>query len=72
MAQSEVARLMQQIELECQSLKLALEGYAVVSNHDTINHKYNALGDYQEQLQSLVGEQEAARVIFETYHEVVG
>ena len=72
MAQSEVALLMQQIELECQSLKLALEGYAVVSNHEAINHRYNALGAYQEQLQSLVGEQEAARVVFETYHEVIG
>ena len=72
MAQSEVAHLMQQIELECQAMRLALEGFAIVSNHNAISHKYDALGRYQEQLEPLVGEQEAQRIIFDTYHEVVG
>jgi hypothetical protein len=69
---SELAQLMQQIELECQSIRSALEGYAVVSNHEAINHKYDALGGYQEQLQALVGEQEAGRVVFEAYQKAVG
>ncbi len=72
MAESEVARLMRQIELECQAIKLALEGFAAVSNHETINHKYDTLGRCQEQLQPLVGEQEAQRIVFDTYHAVVG
>lgn len=72
MPESEVARLRRQIELECQAMKLALEGYAAVSNHKVINHRYKMLGEYQEQLEPLVGEQEAQRIVFDTYHEVVG
>ena len=72
MAESEVARIMEQIELECQVLKFMSEGYAVVPNHAAINRKYRSLGKYQDQLQSLVGEEEAMRVVYETYHEVVG
>lgn len=72
MAKSEVARLMEQIELECQVLKLMSEGYAVVSNHAAIHRKYQSLGKRQDQLQSLVGEEEAMRLVYETYQEIVG
>jgi hypothetical protein len=53
-------------------MQQALTGYASVASHDTINHKYNALDTYREQLQPLVGEQEALRMIVETYIEIVG
>ncbi len=33
---SEVARLRKQIELECEAMKQALYGYAVVASHDAI------------------------------------
>ena len=69
---SEVARLRQQIELECEAMHRALEGYAVVSSHAIIQHKYEQLGKYQEQLASLVGEQEAMQTVVETYIKVVG
>jgi hypothetical protein len=69
---SEVAWLTQQIELECQALKLALKGYGFIANYEAINHKYRSMGEYQDRLQSLVGEQEAMRVVYETYHKVVG
>lgn len=69
---SEVARLRQQIELECEAMRLALSGYAVVASHEIIDQKYNALGKYQEALGRLVGDEDALRVVIETYEKVVG
>jgi hypothetical protein len=69
---SEIARLRKQIELECQSMKQALYGYAVIASHDAINHKYDTIGRYQEQLEQLVGEQEAAEIVCDLYAEIVG
>ena len=72
MSLSEVARIREQIELTCQAMQLGLQGYAAVAKHQIIANKYNALGQYQEQLEKLVGEQEAARIVCEVYIEVVG
>ncbi len=69
---SEVARLRRQIELECESMRLALSGYAVVASHKFIEQKYNALGKYQEELEQLVGTEDANRMVVETYAKVVG
>lgn len=71
MAESEVARLMRQIEMECEAMKRGMQGYAVVARHQTIAYKYDALGAVQEQLEKLVGEQEAMRVVFETYEKAM-
>jgi len=72
MSRSEVARLRRQIELECESIHLAMYGYAAVARHQIIEHKYNALGEYQEQLETLVGEEEAANIVRDTYIKVIG
>jgi hypothetical protein len=69
---SEVARLRRQIELECEAMRLALCGYAVVASHEVIEQKYNALGRHQEALGQLVGTEEASRMVVETYAKVVG
>ncbi|MBA2681304.1 MAG: hypothetical protein H0U76_23250 [Ktedonobacteraceae bacterium] len=69
---SEVARLRARIERECQAMRAGLTGYAVVSNHEAINHRYDALGDYQQQLEPLVGTEEAARMTVEIYREAMG
>ncbi|MDQ2905056.1 MAG: hypothetical protein M3Y81_16075 [Chloroflexota bacterium] len=69
---SEVARLRRQIELECEAVRLALYGYAVVASHEFIERKYNALGMHQEALEHLVGTEEANRLVVETYAKVVG
>lgn len=71
MAESEVARLMRQIEMECEAMKRGMQGYAAVAKHQTIAHKYNAIGAVQEQLETLVGKQEAMRVVCETYERVI-
>ena len=72
MAESEVARLREQIELECQAMHLGLNGYAAVAKHQIIEHKYNTLGKYQEQLEALVGPKEAVSIVVETYQNVMG
>ncbi len=69
---SEIARLREQIELECEAMRLALHGYAAVASHKAIEQKYNALGQHHEALEQLVGKEEANSIIVETYLRVIG
>ncbi len=69
---SEIARLRQQIELECQAMQLAMTGYAAVAKHETITHKYSQLGASFEQLETVVGKEQAAIIWIETYQKVLG
>ncbi|HTI14748.1 MAG TPA: hypothetical protein VL461_09295 [Dictyobacter sp.] len=69
---SEIARLRRQIELECEAMKQALNGFMVTASHDIIHHRYDCIGDIQQQLISLVGEQEAARIAVEVYIQTIG
>ena len=69
---SEVARLSQQIELECQAAKQGLEGLAIVANHDSINARMERIWDYRQELAQEVGEQEATKIMYELYVKVVG
>ncbi len=69
---SEVARLCRQIELECEAMRLALYGYATIASHEFIEQKYSTLGKYQEDLERLVGKEEANSIVVQTYVKVVG
>ena len=69
---SEVARLRQQIELECAAMQQALSGFAMTAQHEIIQRKYETLACYHEQLEQLVGEHEAALITTEIYARVVG
>ena len=60
---SEIARLCQQIELECTAMKLALTGFRTTASHEIINAAYERLGQHQEQLGELIGEEEAMHVV---------
>lgn len=70
-SKSEVAHLRQQIELACGAMNQLMSGYAITARHDIINHRYSVLSNYQDQLEPLVGEQEAMDIIIETYNRVV-
>ena len=72
MNRSEVAQLRARIEQECQAMHLVMHSYAVVSNHDAINHKYDAIGSYQEQLEQIVGLEQAAQITIEVYQKTLG
>jgi hypothetical protein len=69
---SEIARLKRQIETECEAMKLAMDGFRVTASHDIINHRYSSIGGVQEQLATLVGEAEAARIMIEVYIQALG
>lgn len=68
---SKVVALRQQIEAECVAMKQALSGYAVVSTHEVIRRRFEAIGKHQEQLTRCVGTQEAQRILYETYEQVI-
>jgi hypothetical protein len=69
---SEIARLRKQIELECEAMKQAISGFKATASHDIINHRYSCIGDIQQQLIPLVGEQEANRIAVEVYIQTIG
>lgn len=63
MPKSEVALLREKIELEIQAMNAGFTGYAAVSRHDIINHKYDQLGSYQQQLEQHIGAAAAIEVV---------
>ncbi len=69
---SEVARVRQQIELECAAMQQAFTGFAITAQHEILQRKYETLAHYYEQLEQLVGEKEAAIITTEIYLKVIG
>ena len=69
---SEVARLRQQIELECAAMQQALHGFALTSQHEIVQRKYKSVGYYNKQLEQLVGENEEALITIEIYVRMMG
>jgi hypothetical protein len=53
--ESEIARLKQRIEEECQALRLALSGPAQGASHKAIMARYERLGVCQAELKRLIG-----------------
>ncbi len=76
MSNSEVAQLREQIELACVAARRGLTDFAITARHDIINAHLEKLGeqlhDYQQQLATIVGEEEALHVVAKTYLEIVG
>ncbi len=68
---SEVARLRKQIELECQAMHRALEGYAEVALHEFIRRKHENLEKCRQDLISIVGEIEANRISAAVYFKAL-
>lgn len=68
---SEIRRLKQEIEQRCQAVKLCLNGYAEVAKHQTIEHKYKALGDSWQELEQFVGAESANEIVTSAYMSVM-
>jgi hypothetical protein len=67
MSQSEIARLVQQIEQEYQASKLGLEGLSSgTARHDFINQKAENIGKYHEHLVKIVGPEQAISIVADT------
>jgi hypothetical protein len=52
-------------------MKFAMDGFATVAKHEFISHKYDAIGKCQEQLGTLVSEEEATDITVQTYNQVM-
>lgn len=64
---SEVARLLQQIELEYEAARRGLTGLAFgTARHDFITAKMERMQQCQEQLGQLIGEHEATVLVAQT------
>ncbi len=61
---SEVARLLARIEAEYEAADRALHGLAITAQHDFIQACMENIGHCQEQLQQLLGEQEALHLLY--------
>lgn len=62
--QSEVARLLNQIDQEYQAASLGLSGLAQgTSMHEFINARMEKIEDIREKLVDLVGEEQAGRLV---------
>lgn len=68
---SDFVRLKQEIQLRCQAAKLGLTGYADVSKHQTIERKYNAIGECLDELKKLVGPEKASSIVTSIYQSVM-
>jgi len=70
---SEVARLLQQIDQECEAAQRGLSGLALgTARHDFITTRLERIVACQEQLATHVGEEEAARLLVEHYVQAIG
>lgn len=67
---SEVARLMEQIRLEYEAAQRGLTGLASgTARHDFINKKLENIEQCHEVLQTLVGKQEAIKLLAEVFEQ---
>jgi hypothetical protein len=66
MSTSEVARLREQIELECQSIQHLMQS-SVMASHRVISRKYQNLDQCHQQLRALVSEGEALHIVVDVY-----
>ncbi len=69
---SEVARLMRQIDLETEAIERAMHAPSIVANHAAIHTKYANLGKTRDELAEHVGEEEATKLVYESYERNVG
>jgi hypothetical protein len=61
--QSELAKLLQQINEETTAAQRGFAGYAEVSKHEFITARMERLGHLQEELEKLVGSEQAVQII---------
>jgi hypothetical protein len=71
--QSDVARLRKQLNDECESARLGLQGLAAgTSKHEFLREKMNRLGQIASDLQKIVGPDEAIRILSEANEKLSG
>lgn len=72
MNQSEIARLREQIELQMLAMQQGMRGMAFgTARHAFIRARMQRIEEYQGILAKQIGEEEADRVIYDLYAEVL-
>ena len=66
MSNSEVARLLHEIETTYEAAQRGLSGYVTVARHEFINAQLERIGGYQASLEQLIGKQEALELVVTT------
>jgi len=73
MAYSEVALLKEKIRLEYEAMKQGLSGLASgTAQHEFIDARMHRVDKYHEQLEQIVGEEEATQTVVELYTQIIG
>lgn len=72
MSQSEVRRLMEQIDLATQAIERAMNEPAIVANHDAIIARYTNLGKVKDELAEHIGNKAATEAMTDSYEKNVG
>ncbi|MFL5627694.1 MAG: hypothetical protein ACJ788_19115 [Ktedonobacteraceae bacterium] len=70
MTESEVARLLESIRLSYEAAHLALHGPAMVGMHEFISKRMENMQEAHAELQTIVGSQEAIKLVAETLENV--
>lgn len=63
MSESEIKRLKEQIELETEAGKNALQGFRVVASHDVITHSMERMWEDIEKLERVAGREETRQFL---------
>ncbi len=67
---SEVARLRQQIEDECDAMA-NMDGFAAVGKHEAIRQRADNIGAAKRDLAKHVGEEQAAKIMYGAYSKAM-
>lgn len=68
---SEIARLREQIELECEAMRCAMDAPRVVARHDIIAAHYHNLDQQRIELVGITGEEDAMTLITTLYNQIM-
>ena len=69
---SEVARLRQQLESECEAIRRMFDEPAIVASHAIIQARYLNLEQHRSALEQHIGTEKALDTLIETYQRVIG
>lgn len=64
---SEVARLMQLIDLELEAARQGMNGLAAVGTHASITKRMETIGGYKEELDEVIGNDQSTRLVYQLY-----
>ena len=70
MSTSELVKLREQIELECQAIQHLMH-FSAFASHRVIDRRYRNLDQYRDQLKTLVGEDQATDIVVDIYNQLV-